>query len=200
MMKKYFVLILTIIMIGAITTTVSASPICTNVPPGYDVFELDVQFAQGIYDFNPSFIASLNDKVALGMMYDTYFKYYALMGRYAPVKNVAADLYYRLDGSNSWMADLRGKYFFNQSLNVSGKLYYDSLDTSNLQILGQAEYMFNEEWVGNAGLFNSNKTTFLVLGAAFEKGLIAVGIDGVFPTTNFSNPMIEVAIDYLIKK
>ena len=126
--------------------------------------------------------------------------YYALMGRYAPVKNVAADLYYRLDGSNSWMADLRGKYYFNQSLNISGKLYYDSLNTSNLQILGQAEYMFNEEWVGNAGLFNSNQTTFLVVGAAFEKGVIAVGIDGVFPTTNFSNPMIEVAIDYLIKK
>jgi hypothetical protein len=199
-MKKFSVLLLIITMIGTITATASASPICTNVPPGYDVFELDAQFVQGMNDYCPSFIAGLNDQIALGMMYDTYFKYYAVMGRYAPVKNVATDLYYRLDGSNSWMADLRGKYYFNQSLNISGKLYYDSLDTSNLQILGQAEYLFNQEWVGNAGLFNSNQTTFLVLGAAFEKGVIAVGIDGVFPTTNFSNPMIALAIDYLIKK
>jgi len=199
-MKKYFVLLLIIIMIGVIVTTASASPICTNIPSGYDVFELDGQYAQGMYDFNPLLAVCLNDKLALGMMYDTYFKYYAVMGRYAPVKNIAADLYYRLDGSNSWMADLRGKYYFNQSFDLAGKLYYDSSNTSNLQLLGQAEYMFNEQWVGNAGLFNSNHTTFLVLGAAFEKGAIAVGIDGVFPTTNFSNPMIEVAFDYLIKK
>ena len=61
-MKKFLMLLLIITMIGTITATASASPICTNVPPGYDVFELDVQFVQGIYDFNPSFIASLNDK------------------------------------------------------------------------------------------------------------------------------------------
>jgi len=120
------------------------------------VIELDSQFTKSVSDYCPSFIAGLGDNVALGVMYDTYFKIVMISGRYKIVKNVAADLYYRLDGSNTWMADLRGKYFFNQ-------------------------------------------TYFLLLGAGFEMKNIAIGLDCAFPANDFSNLMIEVVVDYLIK-
>jgi hypothetical protein len=143
--------------------------------------------------------AGLSNKVALGVMYDSSFNYFTVFGRYVIVTNVTADLFYRLDGSNSWMADLRGKYFFNQSWALAGKYNYDSL-SSGSAVIRQAEHLFNEHWLGNAGLSYAYSTTFLVLGAEFFTGNIDIGVDCAFPANDFSKPMIIVVADYLIKK
>jgi hypothetical protein len=185
-------------MIGVLTITASAAAIGVNVPPGY-VLEVDSQFTQGMSEICPSFIAGLNKNLALGVMYDTYFKIYMVSGRYVIVKNVAADLFYRVDGSNTWMADLRAKYFPSQSLALAGKYKYDSL-YSGSSVMGQAEYLFNEHWLGNAGVIYANSTTSLLLGAEFFTGNIDIGLNCAFMNNDFNNPMIEVVVDYLIKK
>jgi hypothetical protein len=189
-------------MIGALTITASAAAIGVNVPPGY-VLEVDSQFTQGMSEICPTFVAGLNKNLALAVMYDTYFKNITVSGRYEIVKNFSADLYYRLDNSNSWMADLRGRYFFNQSLAVAGKYYYDSLFSSS-SIYGQAEYMFNQHWMANAGLIYSSSpyssTTSIVLGAGFGAGNIEFGFNYAAPVNDFSKPVIEVVAGFLIKK
>jgi hypothetical protein len=68
--KKCFVLIFTVLMIGAFTATASAGALGVNVPSGY-VLEADSVFTPGGNDFAPAFIAGLNGKVALGIMFDT---------------------------------------------------------------------------------------------------------------------------------
>jgi hypothetical protein len=141
----------------------------------------------------------LNNKVALGVMYDSSFNYFTVLGRYVIVTNVAADLFYRLDGSNGWMVDLRGKYFLNQSWALAGKYGYDSL-SSGSAVTGQVEYLVNDHWLGNAGLSYAYSTTFLVLGAEFFTGNIDIGVDCVFPAHDFSKPVIAVVVDYLLKK
>ena len=201
-MKKYLVLLLTIIMMGVLSVTASAAAIGVNVPPGY-VLEVDSQFAQGMSEICPTFIAPLNKNFALAAMYDTYFKNVTVSGRYEIVKNLAADLYYRLDGSKLWEADLRGKYFFNQSLAVAGKYFYDSLFSSS-SIYGQVEYFFNEHWMANAGAIYASSPMFsstsIVLGAGFGAGNFECGFNYAAPVNNFSQPVIEVVADFLIKK
>jgi hypothetical protein len=197
-MKKYLVIWLTIIMIGSLTATVSAAAIGVNVAPGF-VAELGGQFTPAGNDFCPAFYAGLNNKVALGVMYDSSFNYFTVLGRYVIVTNVAANLLYRLDGSNGWMVDLRGKYFLNQSLALAGKYGYDSL-SSGSAVIGQVEYLVNDHWLGNAGLSYAYSTTFLVLGAEFFTGNIDIGVDCAFPAHDFSKPVIAVVVDYLLKK
>jgi hypothetical protein len=203
-MKKYLVILLTVVMIGGLTAVASAAAIGVNVPPGY-VLEVDSQFTQGISEICPSFVAGLSDKVAVGVMYDTYLKNFTISGRYQIVKNLSADLFYRVDGSNTWTADLRGKYFFNHALALAGKYSYNynSMFSSN-SIFGQAEYYFSKHWMGNAGLMYSSSTisssTSIILGAGFGVGYLEFGVNYIAPTNDFSNPVIEVAVDYLIKK
>jgi hypothetical protein len=197
-MKKYLVLLLTVMMMGVLTATASAGALGVNVPPGY-VLEVDSVLTPVANYYYPSFIAGLNDKAALGVMYDTSANYFTVSGRYCLVKNVAADLFYRLDGSNSWISDLRAKYFLNQRLALAGKYSYDSL-FSNHTIIGQAEYLFNENWMGNAGFIYSNSTTFFELGADFATLNMAVGLNCVFPANDFSKPGLEVVVDYFIKR
>jgi hypothetical protein len=134
-------------MMGVLTITASAAAIGVNVPPGY-VIEVDSQFTPGMSEICPSFIAGLSDKVAVGVMYDTYVK--------------------------------------------------------NVTIIGQAEYYFSEHWMGNAGLMYSGSTmsssTSIILGAGFGVGYLEFGVNYIAPTNDFSNPVIGVAVDYLIKK
>ncbi len=67
-------------------------------------------------------------------------------------------------------------------------------------MLGQAEYLISENWVGNAGINYANSSTSLLLGADFASGNWAVGINCIFPTADFGKPMIEIVMEYLIKK
>lgn len=199
-MKKYLVFLLTIFIMGVFTVTASAGALGVNVPPGY-VLEVYGQFTPVGNDFAPSFIAGVNDKFALGVMYDTSSDFFTVSGRYCPVKNLAAGLYYRFYGEGSWMADLRGKIFVNESLALSGMLKYDSIGSGRFVVLGQAEYMFSRQWMGNAGVLCSDSATSLLLGADFlaTKNL-AVGFNCILPTDNFGNPVFEVVMDYLIIK
>ena len=198
-MKKYLILLLAIIMMGAFTVTTSAGSLGVNVPPGY-ILEVDSQFTLLGNDFCPSLVAGLNDKLALGVMYDTSFNYFTVSGRYSPVKNLAANVYYRFYGLGSWKADLRGKTFINQNLALSGMASYETSGSGSFGALGQAEYLVNENWMGNAGLNYTNSTTFLLLGADFASGNLAVGFNCIFRAADFSNSMIEVVVDYFIKK
>lgn len=198
-MKKYLTLLLTIIMMGVFAASTSAGSLGVNVPPGY-VLEVDSVFTSGENYFYPAVIAGINDNLALGVMYDTSFNFFTVSGRYCPVKNLSANVYYRFYDTGSWKADFRGKSFLNQSLALSGMASYDSLGSGSFGVLGQAEYFFSENWMGNAGINYANSSTFAVLGVDYASGNFAVGLNCIFPTANFSNPMIEVVIDYLIKK
>ena len=203
-MKKYLILLLTIIMMGVLTTTASAGALGVNVPPGY-ALEVDSYFTSGSNDFCPSFIAGLNDNLAVGVIYDTTGKYFTATGRYRIVKNLAADVFYRFYGTGSWITDLRGKYFLNQNLALAGKLSYDSLGSGAFGALGQAEYLFSENWMGNAGALytnsSGNSSTCVLLGADFvASGNLEIGFNGIFPAGNFSNPTIEMVVDYMIEK
>lgn len=186
-------------MMGVLTTTASAGSLGVNVPPGY-VLEVDSILTSGGNYFYPSIIAGINNNLALGVMYDTSFNFFTVSGRYCPVKNIAADVYYRFYDTGSWKADLRGKAFLNQNLAISGMASYDCMGTGSFGALGQAEYMFSGNWMGNAGINYSNSSTSLLLGADFATGNFEIGLNCILPTANFSNPMFEVVVDYLIKK
>ena len=58
--------------------------------------------------------------------------------------------------------------------------------------------------MGNAGLLYSGSSmssnTSLVLGAGFGVGYFEVVINYIAPVNDFSNPAIELALGYLIKK
>ena len=84
-MKKYIILLLTVMMMGAFTAGASAGALGVNVPPGF-VLELDSVFTSGGNYFYPSFVAGLNDNLALGVMYETSFNYFTVSGRYVIVK------------------------------------------------------------------------------------------------------------------
>ena len=198
-MKKYIILLLTVMMMDAFTAGASAGALGVNVPPGF-VLEVDSIFTSGGNYFYPSFVAGLNDNLALGVMYDTSFNYFTVSGRYVIVKNLAAGVYYRFYDIGSWKADLRGKSFFNQSLALSGMVSYDSMGTGSFGALGQAEYLFSENWMANAGFKYANSATSLLLGADFASGDWEIGFNCIIPTADFSNPMIELVVDYLIKK
>ena len=198
-MKKSLILLLTIILMGVFTAEASAGSLGVNVPPGY-VLEVDSVLTSGGNYYYPSIIAGINDKLALGVMYDTSLSYFTVSGRYCLVKNLAADVYYRFYDTGSWKADLRGKTFLNQSLALAGMASYDSLGTGSFGALGQAEYFFSENWVGNAGINYANSSAFAVLGVDYACGNLAIGLSCIFPTTDFNNPMIEAVIDYFIKK
>lgn len=199
-MKKFLILMLTVVMMGVLTATAFAGALGVNVPPGY-VLEVDSMFTSGGNYFYPAVIAGINDNLALGVMYDTSANFFTVSGRYVIVKNLSANVYYRIFGPGSWMVDLRGKTFLNESLALSGKVGYDSMGSGSFSALGQAEYMFSQKWMGNAGLSYGNSTTFLLLGADFlaTKNL-AVGFNCILPTDNFGNPVFEVVVDYLIMK
>jgi hypothetical protein len=198
-MKKYLTLFLIVIMMDVFAVKAFASSLGVNVPPGY-VLEVDSMFTSGGNYFAPAFFAGINENLALGVMYDTTFQYFTVTGRYVIVRNVAADVFYRFSGSGSWKADLRGKFFLNQNLALAGMVSYDSMDTGSFGALGQAEYLFSENWMGNVGINYSNSLTSLLLGLDYASENLAVGVNCIFPTTNFSNPMIEIVVDYLIKK
>jgi hypothetical protein len=205
-MKKCLILLLTMILMGVLPIAASAAGIGVNVPPGY-VLEVDSYFTQGTSEICPSFIAGLSKGLAVGVMYDTYLKNFTVCGRYQIVKNLSTDLYYTVDGSNAWAVDLRGKYFFNQSLALAGKYShnYNPMLTNN-SLFGQAEYYFNEHWMGNAGLMYTYfdptmpSSTSIVLGGGCGFGYLEFGVNYIAPINNLSNPTIEVALDYLIKK
>ena len=198
-MKKYIILLLTVMMMGAFTAGASAGALGVNVPQGF-VLEVDSMFTSGGNYFYPAVIAGINDKLALGVMYDTSLSYFVVSGRYAIVKNLSADVYYRFFSTGSWKADLRGKTFISPNMAMAGMVSYDSMGSGSFGALAQVEYFFSENWVGNAGIKYANSSAFALLGVDYASGNFAVGLNCIFPTTNFSNPMIEVVVDYLIKK
>jgi hypothetical protein len=198
-MKKYIILLLTVMMMGAFTASASAGALGVNIPPGF-VLEVDSIFTSGGNYFYPSFVAGLNDNLALGVMYDTSFNFFTVSGRYVIVKNLAAGVYYRFYDIGSWKAELRGKTFLNQNLALAGMVSYDSVGTGSFGALGQAEYLLSENWMANAGFKYANSSTSLLLGADFASGNLAVGLNCIFLMDDFSNPMIELVVDYLIKK
>jgi len=184
---------------GAFTITASAGSLGVNVPPGY-VLEVDSVFTSGGNYYYPAVIVGVNDKLALGVIYDTSLSYFTVSGRYSIVKNLSADVYYRFFDTGSWKAALRGKTFLNQSLALAGMVSYDSLGSGSFGALGQAEYFLSENWVGNAGLSYAYTSTSMLLGVDYASGNFAIGLNCIFPTDNFNNPMIELVVDYLIKK
>lgn len=199
-MKKTLSLLLMVVMVGLLSVTASAGCLGVNVPPGY-VLEVDSILTPNGNFYYPAVIAGINDNLALGVMYDTSANFFTVSGRYVIVKNLSANVYYRIYDTGSWMVDVRGKTFLNQSLALSGKVGYDSMGSGSFSGLGQAEYMFSQQWMANAGLNYANSKTFLLLGADFlaTKNL-AVGFNCILPTDNFGNPVFEVVVDYLIMK
>jgi hypothetical protein len=162
-MKKLTTLLLVIAMVVTLSAATLASTMEVNVEEGYSVSLERPNFDVDSYKITGNF--GVSDDVLVWLAYETEDSDNNLDGitslgvRYEFMENLAGIFeYLTTDGETGFKLGVRGKYALSDPLALVGEASYVSFDPDGgdsydgFNLIGQAEYAFNEMVTGNAGI------------------------------------------------
>lgn len=191
-MKKLVALTMALVMTFAFGYVTMASTIGIGAGEGFSV-EISNQIDPSEDNIDVTGYYGLNEKTQFSLSYGTDSKDLTVGGRYAFNNNMAVTLDHTIadaeDASDTTALGFRYKAQLNDTLALVGVLSYaDADEVSAMGLKGQAEYKFNDMFVGNLG-FDYIDTDIEGLDATTN---IIAGIE-VNPVDNFS-----AFVDYTI--
>jgi hypothetical protein len=190
-MKKYLVLLLTILMCGSLASTAFAGTIPIEVSSGNSI-RFSGQSSAG-NDLSAAFCFNFIDRIAISLQYTTPSSYYTLSTRYSFWDNIAVSFSYSNSNPITWNVDFRMKYDCDESLALVGLLAYDGV---NPGLTGQIEYRFHDQFAGNLGLKYQNTERSLIVGCEFVIDKIDIGLDCYFTDNNFYSAQAALFVQY----
>lgn len=154
-MKKLVALTMALVMTFAFGYVTMASTIGIGAGEGFSV-EISNQIDPSEDNIDVTGYYGLNEKTQFSLGYGTDSKDISLGARYAFNNNMAATLDYTVadaeDASDITELGFRYKAPLNDNLALVGVLSYaDADEVSAMGLKGQAEYKFNDMFVGNLG-------------------------------------------------
>ena len=193
-MKKLVALTMALVMTFAFGYVTMASTIGIGANEGFSV-EISNQIDPSEDEIDVTGYYGLNEKTQFSLGYGTDSKDVTVGGRYAFNNNMAATLEHTIaddeDASDATALGFRYKAQLNDAFALVGKLSYTDRDTeTEMGLLGQAEYKFNDMFVGNLGFDYVSPDSDVAELDAYTN--IVAGIE-VSPFENFS-----AYVDYTI--
>ncbi len=154
-MKKLVALTMALVMTFAFGYVTMASTIGIGAGEGFSA-EISNQIDPSEDNIDVTGYYGLNEKTQFSLGYGTDSKDITLGARYAFNDNMAATLDYTMadaeEASDTTALGFRYKTQLNDAVALVGKLSYTDRDTeTEMGLLGQAEYKFNDKVVGNLG-------------------------------------------------
>lgn len=154
-MKKLVALTMALVMTFAFGYVTMASTIGIGTSEGFSV-EISNQIDPSLDEINVTGHYGLNEKTQLSLGYGTDSNNITLGARYAFNENMAATLDYTMadaeEASDVTALGFRYKAPISDVLALVGVLSYaDADEVSAMGLKGQAEYKFNDMFVGNLG-------------------------------------------------